>query len=361
MNGWLVAVLVVLVVAVAILLWWLLRPRAAPTGGKPSHTTDEMWWLWQQLQALEPDSALGGTYADKPGYHNQRNALPSYDYSVCDRPPDDGGPGDVCAAIDWTFYDAQRGDYSTISKYTKRLLASAKDLDDPRLNGWREFYGNADDDSYVEGWDCRYYCAATSDSSHLWHIHISENRDQTRSMDNKVALLSVLKGESVADWLGAGAVEGDGAVLLNDPQTKGRLDLLYVGPQGEVMHRWWSGGMGTIWSGATSVENLGGSIHVGTLTAAWDPDGDTMNIAGLGQGDANCPEGCGQFWGMNLGRKGNRSGWGSFEQTYGKLPTVAAEGGATQTHTERYVPHAVAVLAFLVAIFAVVYVVWGPE
>ena len=133
------------------------------------------------------------------------------------------------------------------------------------MDGWREFYGNADDDTYVEGWDFRYGHSATSDSSHLWHIHLSENRDQTTSQTNKEALLSVLRGETVEQWLGAGA-GGDGAVLLNCPYDADRLDLLYVGSTGEVMHRWYtSGGMQSMWTGAGGKENLGGVIIAGTL------------------------------------------------------------------------------------------------
>lgn len=303
-----VIALVVLIVALAWLLWQAWRkPKATPYA---SYVTPEMDWLWQQLLALEPTTKLGGVYANKPGYHNIRNNLPSWDYSVCDQPPDGGGPGDKAAAIDWTFPDAQGGNYTRIAKYTKRLLASAQDPNDPRLNGWREFYGQADDDSYVEGWDCRYGVPATSDSSHLWHIHISENRDQTTSKANKEALLSVLKGQSVDDWLGPDAIMGgDGAVLLNCPYDNNRLDLFLVGPTKSVIHRWWTGGMNTAWTGSgVKTEDLGGSVEVGTLTAAWAPDGGSVNIAALGKGDSDTPDGCGQYWGMNLAKGGGRSG-----------------------------------------------------
>lgn len=166
----------------------------------PSRITDAMWWLWESLQAMEPTSVLGGIYANKPGYHGTRNNNDPYNYSVVDDPPDQGGPGDKAAGLDWTFPEAQSGNYSRISKYTKRLLSSAQDMDDPRLDGWREFFGQADTDSHVEGWDCRYGVAATSDSSHLWHCHFSEDRDKTTSQANKNALLSVLRGESVDEW-----------------------------------------------------------------------------------------------------------------------------------------------------------------
>ena len=322
-------ILLAIAVLIAFVVWYLRRPRAAPTGANPnpSRITDAMWWLWQQLQLLEPSSQLGGIYANKPGYHNARSNLPAWDYSVCDNPPDWGGPGDKAAAIDWTFPNAQGGDYSTIAKYTKRLFASAQDPGDDRLDGWREFYGQADDDSYVEGWDIRWGEAATSDSSHLWHIHLSENRDQTESYDNKKKLLSVLRGEL---WPLSPSM-GDGAVILNCPTDPARLDLFYVGPNGQVWHRWYStGGMNAMWSGGGAAENLGGRIVVGTLTAAWKPDGSLMNIAGLGAADtgAKPPAGCGQYWGYVLGRQGDKSGWGSLTNVYGAYPAPPAAATA---------------------------------
>ncbi len=81
----------------------------------PARITDAMWWLWEQLHALEPrDGALGGIYANKPGYHNTRNANKATNYSVRDA-VDKRGPGDKAAAIDWTFRSAQRGDYRTFA------------------------------------------------------------------------------------------------------------------------------------------------------------------------------------------------------------------------------------------------------
>lgn len=165
-----------------------------------ANVTDAYTYLKNELLKLAPGSQWGGDYANKPGYHNMRQNLPSSDYSVRDKPPDGGGPSNVAGAVDWTFPDAQRGDYRTISKFTKRLIDSGKDPNDPRLNGWREVYGNADNDTYVEGWDFRYGYAVTSDSSHLWHIHLSEDRDKTASFENKDKLLSVLRGESLEDW-----------------------------------------------------------------------------------------------------------------------------------------------------------------
>jgi hypothetical protein len=358
---WGVVVILVLVLALAWLLWQAWRaPKATTKGANPNPTniSEEMWWLWQQLQAMEPDSQLGGIYASKPGYHNCRQNLPSYDYSVCDQPPDGGGPANKACAIDWTFPEAHGGNYTRIAKYTGRLLASAKDLDDPRLDGWREFYGQADADSYVEGWDCRYGYAVTSDSSHLWHIHISENRDQSTSKANKEALLSVLRGEALADWLGAGGAEGDGAVLIPCPYDSKRQDLFYVSPDGTVVHRW-ANGINELWSGAGKSENLGGHIASGTLTAMWKADESGLYIAGLGSGDANGPTNTGLYWGMELNKTGERSGWGSFDKCYSPYP---GEGSVLTVEAAETAPHwmlPVVVVAVALAVLALVVAFWA--
>ncbi|OKI45117.1 hypothetical protein A6A27_11935 [Micromonospora sp. CB01531] len=164
-----------------------------------------MWWLWEQLDQLDPDIALGGIYANKKGYHNTRAANDANwpgNYSVI-HADDRKGPSDKAAAIDLTFRSAQGGDYRTIEKYSDRLYAAGK-AEDPRLDGWREFFGQCDNDTHVEGWDFRKDQDTTSDSSHLWHIHCSEVRAYVESMANKECLLSVLKGESLADYLARG-------------------------------------------------------------------------------------------------------------------------------------------------------------
>jgi hypothetical protein len=165
----------------------------------PSRITAQMWAFWAAFKALEPTALLGGIYANKAGYHNQRAALPSTDYSVRDA-IDRKGPSDKAAAIDLTFPDAQAGRYGTIDRYSSRLLASGQDKNDERGDYLKEFFGQADSDSGVEGWDFRRGVASTSDSSHLWHIHISVTRAHLTDPKAFRALLSILAGESVATW-----------------------------------------------------------------------------------------------------------------------------------------------------------------
>ncbi len=168
----------------------------------PSRVTDALWWLWLQLHDMEPASELGGIYANKSGYHNTRDANADSNYSVREV-EDRKGPGDKSAALDWTFPDAQRGDYTTINRYCGRLMASSRDAHDPRLDDLREWYGQTDHDSHVEGWDCRHLIDITSDTSHLWHIHFSFDRGKVTEFATMRALMSVLRGETVAQWRGS--------------------------------------------------------------------------------------------------------------------------------------------------------------
>ncbi|WP_018723568.1 hypothetical protein [Salinispora fenicalii] len=169
-------------------------PATAASNPHPDKVAEASSWLQEELLKLQPGTADGGIYTDKPGYHNTRAANGPTDYSVLDD-NDQGGPSDKAAAYDWTFSEA-----TNIAEYSSRLLASGQDPDDPRLDGWREFFGQADSDNEVEGWDFRTDEAATSDPSHLWHIHLSEDRDKVTSFENKEALLSVLRGETVDQW-----------------------------------------------------------------------------------------------------------------------------------------------------------------
>lgn len=155
--------------------------------------------LWPAMHRLEPESELGGIYANKRGYHNMRKNLPVTDYSVGQFVQDRRGPDDEACAIDWTFRDAQRGDYKTIKVYSKRLLVAGR-TGDPRTKYWREFFGNADDDREVEGWDFAKNRPSTSDTSHLWHIHLSEHREYIGQRAPAEAMASLLAGEPYAAY-----------------------------------------------------------------------------------------------------------------------------------------------------------------
>jgi peptidoglycan hydrolase-like protein with peptidoglycan-binding domain len=158
--------------------------------------------LWPGMHALEPKSKLGGILARKRGYHDtrkhHRQVGRTDDYSIR-MPLDLKGPDDEAAAIDWTFPDAQAGDFKTIRIYSARLLAAGR-ANDPRTYAMREFFGNADGDRDVEGWDFVRDEASSSDSSHLWHIHISVRRAYVNDKQAIDAILSILRGEALLVW-----------------------------------------------------------------------------------------------------------------------------------------------------------------
>jgi len=172
------------------------------TNPNPSRVTNEMWYFWESFKQIEPTVLLGGIYANKSGYHNTRagnQASWPGNYSIV-LPPDKLGPSDKSAAIDLTFPSAQAGNFSIIKKYSQRLLNSGKDLKDDRGNYLREFYGNADGNSVVDGWDFYYVRPASSDSSHLWHIHLSFLRNAVTNRTAMDAILSILRGETYAAY-----------------------------------------------------------------------------------------------------------------------------------------------------------------
>lgn len=169
----------------------------------PYNITNELWQFWLDFKAYEPAVELGGIYANKKGYHNTRKAnIANWpgNYSYAQFEIDRQGPDDKAAAIDLTFPNAQRGDYSTIAVYSSRLRAAGR-ANDPRTVYFREFYGQCDSDREVEGYDFTKERDASSDDSHLWHIHISIHRAYVGLAKAFRALMSILKGETVAQWL----------------------------------------------------------------------------------------------------------------------------------------------------------------
>jgi hypothetical protein len=159
-----------------------------------------------RLVAAVPGTENGGIApgdANQGGYHNSRNKLKAIgkgnDYSVR-YGPDQSGDGDRFAAFDWTFPDAQRGDYSRIALYTGRVR-DAFARKDSRLEGWREVLGQADSDADAEGFDFLFWTTRTPDDSHLWHMHFSALRsyvDVPAIYDN---MFDILMGKDGGDVL----------------------------------------------------------------------------------------------------------------------------------------------------------------
>jgi hypothetical protein len=169
-------------------------------------------WFIDQLLDLEPGSedVDAGGYSHKPGYHdtvahNDARAGTGKDYSTRD-PEDRRGPHNKGRARDWTFRDAQAGNFTDFAKYGDRLLAAYR-RNDPRLGGWREYLGRVSTPVTVNsvstrrvGIDFRHRYLRIPDDSHDWHGHFSEDTEQVESFWNKWALLTIMADWSLADW-----------------------------------------------------------------------------------------------------------------------------------------------------------------
>jgi hypothetical protein len=183
----------------------------------PSRISAALWRLWTDFDRFEASALLGGIYANKPAYHNYRNALPSNDYSVRDVAADRQGSGSLASAIDLTLSDA------AMRKYTGRLDVAARKRDRrlyppgdaPVL---REFIGTKDGRTvycYVLTGGVPLGVGADAgpdwgrDSSHLWHMHLSIIRKWAANWLALSGVLSVLMGESLEQWEGSGMAEID--------------------------------------------------------------------------------------------------------------------------------------------------------
>lgn len=164
-----------------------------------SHVHPESQAFMDRVVAAIPTARNGGIYAPKTGFHDTRDGQSSSNYS-CKGVRNQRGPGDLAAAYDVTFVDAQSGDYTTIAKHSTNLFAAGQ-RGDPIMRGWYEFFGNTDSDVQVEGWSYAKGVAVSSDPSHAWHDHLSENREMVPEWINKDACYAcMVLGETFAQW-----------------------------------------------------------------------------------------------------------------------------------------------------------------
>lgn len=169
----------------------------------PSRITVATWDKAVRIVNNTPFCVLGGIYVRKTGYHASKNDnLASWpgSYSVRHTLDRDRGPNDKGRATDYTFTNAQRGDYSTIATHSGRLYRAGKRRD-PRLMGYVEFFGQIDSDRTVEGVNFRTGKDTTSDGTHLWHVHESESGEMVGEWINADAFCSVWFDESLQAWI----------------------------------------------------------------------------------------------------------------------------------------------------------------
>jgi hypothetical protein len=147
--------------------------------------------VWEMVHDAIPSAQFGGTYGNKPGYHNCRANLPPSDYSV-QRPDDKKGDPQVGAGLDLTFPN------NADERRLTQNLIDATLGDDDRVWCLREFFGTVDGQN-VTGLDVRDKRWVTSDDSHLWHIHLSWYRKEALNMAKAEDVARVMLGQSGSD------------------------------------------------------------------------------------------------------------------------------------------------------------------
>lgn len=163
------------------------------------------------LKSAQQSGIVGDkAHQAKGGYHIGRAFQPASNYSVV-RPDDQGGPSDAAAAIDMTMTTVD------ITLSTKRLVSAYSNLSDPRRKYLNAFNGTLDGKS-AHRWDVYARKIADASEDHTEHNHLEIRRKYVNSPVAMKAILSILRGDSVATYLkGAGITVS--AVLIGSTST----------------------------------------------------------------------------------------------------------------------------------------------
>ncbi|WP_433460685.1 hypothetical protein [Micromonospora sp. CA-248212] len=161
--------------------------------------TDEIDWLGDELcrRTNRPRTAFGskGDNAHLRGAHRSQEWIERSRYCTSRTYTVQSGltaeQKRHVAGLDFT----PGSDMQMIAQ-CKRLLAAMKA---GRLDEVREFYGNVDGDRIVDGWDNVADRAASSDSSHLWHWHLTIDRRHCRNKALMERILSIALGLPTED------------------------------------------------------------------------------------------------------------------------------------------------------------------
>jgi hypothetical protein len=141
---------------------------------------------WSHIGCKGDENHLRGYHRSRAWILNSRYCT-NRTYSVSRTPGDRAGgdPNWLCA-VDATLPRAE-------------LLAACKRLDAAvrggRLEKVVEWYGNTDGDGRVDGFDNIANAIASSDSSHLWHLHMSFDRG--RANEDHSDLFAIITGEDM--------------------------------------------------------------------------------------------------------------------------------------------------------------------
>lgn len=160
--------------------------------------TPTMTDLARGFKAIYSGAVISGIVPDpdhekRGGYHVGRKFNPPDNYSVV-RPDDQYGPGDASAAIDMTLSAAN------MITCTRRLINGYTNVADPRrkyINAFNGWLGAGDATRY--DFYARKKQVASAD--HKWHVHLEVRRKYVNSAVMLKAVLSLLRGETVAQYM----------------------------------------------------------------------------------------------------------------------------------------------------------------
>lgn len=147
------------------------------------------------------------------GYHCSReDQVNSSNYSVV-RPDDKAGPGNAAAAIDMTMNQADMRLCST------RLMVAFTNVADPRRKYLNAFNGTLNNTS-AKRWDIYARTTKRATADHLWHVHLEIRRKYVDSPTAMRAILSLLKGETVSQYLASIGKASVMSVSLSTSSTR---------------------------------------------------------------------------------------------------------------------------------------------
>lgn len=179
---------------------------------------------WEDECGL-PSAVCSGIVGDlahrlRGGYHISRQDNPQGNYSIT-RPDDrTGGLSNAAAAIDMSM---SKADMITC---TRRLVSIYDNANDPRrkfFNGFNGWLGSGD----ASRWDLYAGTRKYATKDHKWHVHLEIRRRFTTDDFAMSAVLSGLKGQSVAQYMGVMKPPAYPGYVIkrNDRQTKPDLNL----------------------------------------------------------------------------------------------------------------------------------------
>lgn len=169
-----------------------------------TYAPSQLVWLANQWEPLYGSAVLSGIVGDlahklRGGYHISIEDQPSDNYSVRrvdDKAPPGNWPRDRASAIDMTMNTAD------IKKCHIRLREAwknrGKDVRMKYINAWNGWDGVGDAGRY----DVITGTVSTATADHKWHIHLEIRRRYVNSREAMEAILSILKGETLEQYLG---------------------------------------------------------------------------------------------------------------------------------------------------------------